>query len=305
MNFIQIIKTIVLLSFVSIIFSCGSNGSSNVDDGKSKKDTIKEETSAVTNDASKETFYLIPSPEELFRFIQDGNLRFSEKFLNSKNNVNNYISRRSKELNFGIYAADLAYVASFNKYQQSIDYLEVVRKLSDEIGIASVFDEHLMTRIDKITDNKDSLLRVTNDTYIDIVTYLDGIDRQESLAQIVTGGWIESIYVVVNLLDSYKENPQIVSLLASQKVVIANLVMYLKKRQNDKNIQATIADLEPIAKFYESLESKPQAASKSQEKAKKDGKIVVGGNNEIVMSEKQFGILKTEISKLRNNITQQ
>ena len=145
-----------------------------------------------------QTYYLIPSPEELFRFIKDGNLKFSEEVLNPTNNIDNYIDTRSKELNFGIYSADLAYVASFNKYQESVDYLNTVRTLSDEIGISAVFDRNLIGRIDNIIDDQDSLLRVTSDSYMSIVRYLESSDRKKSLALIVTGGWVESIYVVVN-----------------------------------------------------------------------------------------------------------
>ena len=146
---------------------------------------------------------MIPSPEGLFSFIKDGKLKFSGQVLNPTNNIDNYIDTRSKELNFGIYSADLAYVASFNKYQESVDYLNTVRTLSDEIGISAVFDQNLIGRIDNIIDDQDSLLRVTSDSYMSIVRYLESSDRKKSLALIVTGGWVESIYVVVNLVDSY------------------------------------------------------------------------------------------------------
>ncbi len=302
MNFMNIIKTIVVFSLATVFFSCTGNGSSNANNDKNQKDDNLAQ-SVDNKNAGTETFYLIPSPEELFRFIQDGKLKFSASVVNPTSNIGNYINTRLKELNFGIYSADLAYVASFNKYQPSIDYLGVVRTLSDEIGISSVFDKNLLERIDKITDNRDSLLQVTNDTYISIVTYLDGTERQESLAQIVTGGWVESIYVVVNLLENYNENPKIISLLASQKDVVNNLVMYLKKRQKDANIKKTLADLEPIAKFYESLEVKKKENTGNKNETKTGDKIVVGGNKEVVMTKEQFKTLKVEITNLRNKIT--
>ncbi len=300
MNFMQIIKTIVVLGLLTAFISCSGDGSSNSNKVTDSKDTTTEQS--VDNNTSTETYYLIPSPKELFRFIHDGHLKFSESILNPVDNLNNYIGTRAKELNFGVYSADLAYVASFNKYQQSIDYLGVVRNLSDDIGMSSIFDENLVSRIDNITDNKDSLLRVTNDTYLSIVSYLEDVQREATLAQIVTGGWVESIYVVVNLLENYKSNSQIISLLAAQKGVVSNLVMYLKQRKNDSNIQATLADFQPIAKFYESLKVKKQDNVKDEKTDKKTDKIVVGGKQEIVMDEKQFEVLKTEITKLRNKI---
>lgn len=294
-SLLQIIKTIVILSITTALFSCTGSGTSNNNDD--------ENTEAVQSQQNEpnntETYYLIPSPEELFRFIKDGKLKFSKSILNPSENLDTYIDTKSKELNFGVYSADLAYVASFNKYQESIDYLGAVRSLSDEIGISSVFDNILVKRIDNMMDNQDSLLKITNDTYMKIVGYLENADRQESLAQIVTGGWIESIYIVINLLESYEENPKIISLLASQKGVIENLMLYLEKRKNDSNIQETINDLTPLADFYKSLETKKK---KENNKKTNNEKIIVGGNNETIMTAEQFEVLKQQITKLRNKI---
>ncbi len=293
-SLLQITKTIMVLGIISVFFACG--GGSGTDDNLN--DTILQNLDQVES----QTYYLIPSPEELFRFIKDGNLKFSEEVLNPTNNIDNYIDTRSKELNFGIYSADLAYVASFNKYQQSVDYLNTVRTLSDEIGISAVFDRNLIGRIDNIIDDQDSLLRVTSDSYMSIVRYLESSDRKKSLALIVTGGWVESIYVVVNLLDGYEKNQKEISLLASQKIVVANLMSYLEQMKFDENIQRTINDLKPLKEFYESLEVE-KGENKEENQQKTDGKIVVGGNTKIKMTQEQFNILKTEISTIRNKIT--
>ncbi len=291
-----IIRAIVILGMALSLAACtGSGTSSNNTDGD-QNTGMSESTSDKTN---TETYYLIPSPEELFRFIKDGNLKFSKSILNPTTNVDKYIDTKSKELNFGVYSADLAYVASFNKYQESIDYLGVVRNLSDEISISSVFDKSLVGRIDNIVDDQDSLLKVTNDTYVSIVSYLEGVERQATLAHLVTGGWVESIYIVVNLLDSYEESPKIISLLASQKMVVANLTLYLEQLKENKGIQSTLEDLKPLADFYKSLTTKKSENAKT--KSNKDT-IVVGGSAETVMTAEQFEVLKKEITKLRNKM---
>lgn len=294
-SLLQITKTIMVLGIISVLFACNGgsgNGHENIND------TILQNLDQVES----QTYYLIPSPEELFRFIKDGKLKFSEEVLNPTNNIDNYIDTRSKELNFGIYSADLAYVASFNKYQESVDYLNTVRTLSDEIGISAVFDRNLIGRIDNIIDDQDSLLRVTSDSYMSIVRYLESSDRKKSLALIVTGGWVESIYVVVNLLDNYNQNAKVVNLLASQKIVVANLMSYLEQMKFDENIQRTINELKPLSEFYESLEvEKGEVAEENTQET--DGKIVVGGNTKIKMTEEQFNTLKTEITNIRNKMT--
>lgn len=293
-SLLQSLKTIMFLCIIAVFSACnGGNGN----DENNLDDTLMQSLENVDS----QTYYLIPSPEGLFSFIKDGKLKFAGHVLNPTNNIDNYIDTRSKELNFGIYSADLAYVASFNKYQESVDYLNTVRTLSDEIGISAVFDKNLIGRIDNIIDDQDSLLRVTSDSYLSIVRYLESSDRKKTLALIVTGGWVESIYVVVNILDSYNQDAKVISLLASQKHVVSNLFSYLEQMKFDDNINRTINELQPLKTFYESLEVQKEEIKESE--VKNDGKIVVGGNAKIIMTEEQFKTLKTEINKIRNNIT--
>lgn len=292
-SLLQSFKTIMVLGIIAVFFACNGGGN----DDNNLNDTLVQNM----ENFESQTYYLIPSPEGLFSFIKDGKLKFSGQVLNPTNNIDNYIDTRSKELNFGIYSADLAYVASFNKYQESVDYLNTVRTLSDEIGISAVFDQNLIGRIDNIIDDQDSLLRVTSDSYMSIVRYLESSDRKKSLALIVTGGWVESIYVVVNLVDSYNQDAKVISLLASQKHVVSNLFSYLEQMKFDDNINRTINDLQPLKTFYEGLEVQKEESANGE--TKDDGKIVVGGNAKIIMTEEQFKTLKSEISTIRNNIT--
>jgi len=292
----KIIKTLIFVVFMVSIVSCGDSGNDSDDifDDQLDEGFIKE---AVES----ETYYLIPSPEGLFSFIRDGDLKYLKDILNPTENIDKYIDTRAKELNFGIYSADLAYVSSFNKYQESVEYLSTVRTLSDEIGISAVFDENLIGRIDNIIDNQDSLLKVTSDSYFSIVRYLESSNRKKSLALIVTGGWIESIYVVTNLIDTYKPGSDAVQLLADQKLVVSNLMSYLEQNKSDDNIQRTINDLKNLQKLYDGLKSVKTGGEEIT--ATDTTKIIIGGTRKIVITEEEFMALKNEIAKIRNKIT--
>lgn len=294
-SLLKIFKTLVLVVFSVSIISCGQSGNDSEDVFSDSTDQ------GFIKQTESQTYYLIPSPEGLFSFIRDGDLKYVKDILNPTANMDKYIDTRSKELNFGIYSADLAYVSSFNKYQESVDYLNTVRTLSDDIGISAVFDENLIGRIDNIIDDQDSLLKVTSDSYFSIVRYLESTNRSKSLALIVTGGWVESIYVVTNLIDNYQEGSDVVQLLADQKLVIDNLMSYLDQNKSDDNIQRTINDLKNLQKIYNSLAKKD--TEKEKIKPKDPDVIVVGGSSKIVLTKEQFDALKTEIAKIRNKIT--
>ena len=295
MNTLMKFLNFIIAFVITFSFIACNTGNDQIDE-----DDFSDIDNGFTQSDDKQTYYLIPSPEGLFSFIRDGNLKYSKEVLNSTGNIDQYIDTRSKELNFGVYSADLAYVASFNKYQESVDYLNTVRTLSDDIGISAVFDENLIGRIDNIIDNKDSLLRITSDSYLSIVRYLESSNRKKSLALIVTGGWVESIFVVSSMIDNYEQDENVIQLLADQKLVVENLMSYLDQNKYDDNIQRTINDLKPLSDVYESLETKTMENTQTKND---DNKIVVGGSNKIVMTKEQFLSLKKEISSLRNKIT--
>jgi hypothetical protein len=286
--------TLLLIIFTLSYFfiSCENNSKNN----KDEDDTT---TTQLTKDETR-FFYLVPSPEDLFEFTSDQELIFNPDLLNSDNNVEKYIDTKSKEINFGIYAADLAYCAAFSKSQETVEYLHIVRNISDKIGISAAFDESLLDRIENIDDNKDSLKTVSSDTYYDIVKFLEKNDRVSTLALISTGGWIESLYLVTNLISNYKENSVSIQRVADQKIIFSNLILYLQQNQEIESVSSTLEQIMPIKQIFDQLEV---VTVESDNTTNNEGKIVVGGNTKIKITEEQYKKLKETIAKVRNNIT--
>jgi len=278
------------------IFFISCENSSN-----SKNDKEDDTTTVQLNEDETRFFYLVPSPEDLFEFTSDAQLIFNPDILNSTDNVEKYIDTKSKEINFGIYAADLAYCAAFSKNQETVEYLHVVRNLSDKVGISAAFDESLIKRIENIDDNKDSLKTVSSDTYYDIVTFLEKNERIGTLALISTGGWIESLYIVTNLITKYQENSASIQRIADQKIIFSNLILYLEQNKDSEYVSKTLELISPIKQIFDELEV--VKVEESSNSTNTDGKIVVGGNTKIKITEEQFKKLKETISKVRNNIT--
>ncbi len=247
------------------------------------------------------TFYLIPSPKDMFAFIKKGNLAFSSEVLNPQKNSDKYLDTKSQEIGFGIYSADLAYTAAFSRVNEATEYLKIVRNLSVKIGISSVFDDSLIKRFENMPNN-DSLIRITNDTYYDIVKFLEENERDASLAMLSTGGWLESLYIVINLKDKYSENDNVIQLIADQKNVFENLILYLGQHSDDENIKEVIKELLPIKKIYEELEVVKIENAESVNSRK--NQIIVGGATKIVINEKQFNKLKETIINVRNKLAE-
>ncbi len=295
MNNYTKIFAIILLMIIPIFFnSCKSDDNS----GNNGKDTINGNTTDITDDNL--ITYLIPSPKDMFALIRNEKLAFSSDVLNPKTNIDKYLDTKTKEVGFGIYSADLAYTAAFKQTNEATEYFKIVRNLSDKIGLSAVFTESLVKRVNHIPENKDSLLKVTNDTFYDIVRFLEENDRKSSLSLISVGGWIESLYIVVNITKTYNENDPTIQLIADQKNVFENLILSLEQRQNDVNIKTVIEELNPIKEIYDKLEV-VKIENPDQVKASKN-QIIVGGTTKIVMTKEQFLQLKRTITDVRNKL---
>ncbi len=289
LKFIKFASVFAMLIWLS---ACG-----NDDEKNNESDTLNDNVIEINDDNL--ITYLIPSPKDMFAFTSEGDLQFSDKVLNNKENADKYMDTKSLEVGFGLYSADLAYTAAFNQTGTAGEYLKVVEGLSDKIGLGSVFSESLINRF-KDVESKDSLLKVTNDTYYDIVKFLEENDRSTSLSLISVGGWVESLYIVTTLQNNFEEGSETIQLIADQKNIFENLILSLQQREADENISAVIKELQPIKNVYDQLEvvkiETPtiNASSKNQ--------IVIGGTTKIVITEAQFNKLKESIAEVRNNL---
>lgn len=288
-----------LLLTVPFLLLMSCNNDKNTDSDVSTDDSTNVTTN---NDDGNKTFYLVPSPEDVFGFADDQDLSYNKDLLNPTDNLSKYNDVKSQEFNFGVYASDLAYCAAANKNDETVEYLNAVRELSQKVGLADVFNESLVYRIEHVSPVKDSLISLSNDTYFDIMRFLERNDRQTTLSIMAAGGWIESMYLVVNQTEYSEDNPTIQKI-ADQKIIISNLWMFLSQNENDQNVKSILDELKSIYDLYQSLE----AVTVDNNNVVTDDNetvIVVGGNSRTVISEAQYQELKNIIIDSRNKLTQ-
>lgn len=291
----KIILPALALSVAIAFTSCGSDDPDVLDDPIVETDTL------VEDNTQPEEFFGIPSPDEMFAFIKDGGLSYNSELMNPVDNSTNYTDPKSQALNFGIYSADLAYTAAFEEYQESIKYFGAVRKLGDEVGVSSAFNEGMVTRIQNNLNVADSLVSITNDSYFKIIDYLEENEQGKSLAMIAAAGWLESVYIVVNSVKDFNAEDPSAERLADQKLIFDNLIEYMKQYESDEAVAATIKDMEAIGTVFENLQEVEVTSSEGN-----GGRMVLGGGQtttKTVLGKEQFEELKTKVNELRNSYT--
>lgn len=92
------LKLTSLLVLTALIFSCSEQKKSEVEQNE---ELVEEATKPIKVHIDK-VHYPIPSPDQMFDFINDAGIKYSKELINDVNKSTNYNDPISKSLNFGV-----------------------------------------------------------------------------------------------------------------------------------------------------------------------------------------------------------
>ncbi len=289
-NFTFLVISVIFTSL--LIVSCNTNSNST---NENESDTTEVDT-VSTQDLMADVVYQIPSPDELFGLIKNSGCKFRDDVLSPEKT--NYESKASQELNLGIYAADLAYLAAFEKFQQSLKYFSKVKTMSDQIGLSTAIGSEMYNRLEQNMSNTDSLLDITNNSYYNVIQKLEETGNGKTLALIMAGGWVESMYIAVNIVGKYSETDANIQRIASQKLTFNNLLLNLDKYKDQPDVNEQITELNKVKSIYEQIKKETV-----QENNKVDtSKVVIGQKSKYIFTKDLFESFAKQVTDHRNKI---
>jgi hypothetical protein len=203
-------------------------------------------------------------------------------------------------LNFGVYSADLALAASFKDATATISYFKAVRKMGESLNINNAFDETVFKRIEENINkgNLDSLTILSNETYFDAYSYLEESDRGATLALIVVGGWVESLYLLSHS-GEYKEGGEFAKRLGEQRLTLENLLNFLMKYESDTDVMDIMGELADLDMFFMGLEMSEEG---NVETVEEEGMYLLTGGADVIITQTDYETLKKLVSDLRSAI---
>lgn len=284
------------ITILSFLVSCAGSEPNEAQG----EEAIAEVEVEVTNDPIDDIFYQVPSPNDLFNVLKNADISYNKDILNDLSKVETFNSKKAKALNFGIYAADLAYVSSLGQIGDASSIFETLRTLSNELEIENAMNDVIYARIQENLDasNPDSLFSLSNETYYKAYAYLDNNDRGDVLGMIVIGGWIEGLNIILNCQD-YNESSEVVQRIADQRLTLENLLVFTSRIQNE-DLDNIIAELAPVEELFNGLAVSEESDFNSEES--EDGVVVFGGGSTVSLSEDDFNNLKSIIADIRSSI---
>ena len=258
----------------------------------------------------KQVYHLCPSPAEMLGMIDVAGLSFDGELLNPTENSDKYLDTKSKTLALGVYITDMAYAALFGRHEETLDYLEVMRSVAEQVRISGAINDELIQKAKNNVEYLDSLFDISNEAFINMLFFCERNNRPNTIILLSAGAFIESLYLAVNLVDDYDNAGYILQHLAEQKYAIDNLMVFAESLSDeDENIASVIDDMKPIRQIYDGLELGSGAVTirtQNEASGEKPKKLVIGGGDSspLTLSHEDFNKLKEEIIRLRTSLVE-
>lgn len=300
----KLFKCFILVMIIPamLVGGCQSNK------GKRKPGLLDDsETTEIIDriETIKQVYHLSPSPAEMLSVIDVSDLSFDVGLLNPISNQDNYLDTKSQTIGLGIYITDLAYAALFGRHEETLDYLDVVRTMAEQIRVTGAIDDELIENARNNVEYLDSLFNISNEAFINMLFFCERNDRPNTVVMLSTGAFIESLFLAVNLAGDNVRTEYIMQHLADQKYALDNLVMFAESMQDqDPNVAAVMEDIKPIKEIYDNIAVVAGTTTVETDKAA-DGqpkKLVIGGGSKPTLSKKEFDTLKKTTVDLRNKL---
>lgn len=219
--------------------------------------TINTGDDIVVDQIDDHLVYPMPTPFEVTQMLQTSGTPFGVDVMNPVANADNYMQEISQALNLGVYGADLAYASTYNQANEVRDILSAAKKLSDELGLANVIDQSIVERIEQNIQNEDSLYKIVNNTFYSTFNKLNQEQKGPVSILVITGAWIESIYLATQIAISSQDKTILMKNVAEQTFNVNTLLPLLQQYTDN----ADVASMIPVIENFKTIFDKVQVDS--------------------------------------------
>lgn len=294
------IKNTCLFLVAISIFSCAEVEKKESATEKKEEQAKEELKNEEKKDRIKTIFFSLPSPLELTILFKEEGVEYHADKLHSVADRDKYITTVKKALNLGIYGANLSYAGLFSKHDDAIQYFSVSQILAADLGIGQTFQKEFITRLEDNANNKDTLLQVISDFFLENDSYLKDQKQQSISTHVLVGGWIEGLYLGTHMISEKTNASGVRDIIIGQENSLDNLIVLLADVGKSQEMNKLKANMIRLRTYYDEIEynevTEPSVTSS-------EGELVIDdGTGEPIMSDSTFNKIKTLVTEIRSSI---
>ncbi len=306
---LRLISCVMLAGLFLLGNSCKSGKKGQEGQEVGIEDFLSEEDIFDDIDKAKKIFYSLPSPLETAMLLKSAGVAYNETVLNDLASVEKYSTNKSKALNLGIYTTDLSFASLFDQAQTSLKYMDVTKRLANEMGISDAIDEETIKRLEQNLDKRDVVMDIISETFLNSSSYLKENDQQDVAAIVLVGGWIEGLYIGTQMIgNQFVAGSKLVDRIAEQKLsfsIVERMLQDNSKKitgEENRDIVDLINELHALKAAFDKIEVQTSAVKIDEKDTAKV--TVLKSQTKINVTPEAFSELQAAVKSLRNNFVQ-
>jgi hypothetical protein len=257
--------SIIGIAFFAVMVSCGG--------GAKQAETDKAEVATKEQAFRSVTKYPIPTAFEVVKLINKAGASYILSINNPIENVDKYFTEKSKALNLGVYGADLSYASTYQMKQETMNFLNVSKKLIEELQITSAFNKDFATKVEANLDNKDELIQIVTDSFYDTYEFLLNSGKDNLSLLVMCGSWVEGLYITSEIAIVSKDNTDILKIIANQKDPLNKLFELMEPVSNDPAVAEVMRLLIPLKEIFDGITGETVTAAQFEKIGKEIDKV--------------------------------
>lgn len=249
-----------LCSITLLLMSCKGKTSEAVLDEEITTDTLSKGTRTSLASISVN----IPSPMKVIGEISGAGITFNKSLINPTSKLSSYSTNYQKALNLGVYGTDLAYVTGFKQMQDALGYIGTVKKLAEDLGVSSAYDESAIKRIVENLSKTDSAAQTATlieEVYDKAERNLRSQQRVEIAGLVITGGWLEGLFVATQAVGATprdEKNENLYNRIWDQAYSFRYISELLNENQKNPDFVKLIEELKEVQAICKTMENRPK-----------------------------------------------
>ena len=253
-------NTLIICLVSTFIISCQSENQSNGQVQDSENISENQKNHSIEVEIVEQDFeFMPPSPIQIASILKKANMNYEEGLTNKVSKSKLYSTKFKQSINFGVYACDLAYCVTNDKFAEASKYLKVSKEMASKIGLESIFlSDNLVERFEKNVGNQDSIMSILFDIQIMTDDYIQDNDLIDLSVIYFTGAWVEGMNIGTHTILG--NNDHKISVLLSEQMTIArSLIKGLRAVENQTDDLIDLTDhIEEVVDSYHNLWSVKQ-----------------------------------------------
>lgn len=290
----------LFLIFLIVLASCQSRKKSRETTLLDSLENLEIPLPEISDEKIHEIINQIPAPIELSAMMKKSGAGYNKNYLNDPEKYSYYNTSFEQALNLGIYGADLGYSNLYEENQQSILYVGAIKELVDELRIGQFFNFETIERLAEKRD-LDSLILLSTQNFNDVNEYFQEQQRSGLSVLMITGGWIESLFIANEVYENNLENIELKETIGEQKIVLEKIIELLSHYEgSSEDFDQLFTDMGSLMQAFNDVEIETVHGDPTYEE--EDGVLVARdqSSTSILITDETIKKIQSVCARIRN-----